>query len=122
MAIMEAFHEGGWGMYPTLIFGFVMLSVAVKYAVTPAKRFVPLLVALGVLTLSSGTLGFVTGLIKSISAVREANLQNLMFPLLGAGEALHNVGLALMCLVLAALAAAVGAFKLSRQDKAVVEA
>src|SRR5262245_61275263 len=97
MGIVGAFQEGGWGMYPTLLFGLVMLSVAIKYAVNPAKRFVPLLVALGVLTLSSGVLGFVTGVIKSISAVREANLQNLLFPVFGAGEALHNVGLALTC-------------------------
>ena len=114
MSIMESFREGGWGMYPTLIFGLLLLSVAVRYAVTPSKRFVPLLAALGVLSLSSGAMGFVTGVIKSIGATQAAKLDNVMFPVYGAGEALHCVALSLLCVTLAALAASVGAWKISR--------
>ena len=117
MALWQAWQEGGWGMIPTLTFGVVMLAVAIKYAVNPEKRFVPLLAALGVLTLSAGTLGFVTGLIKSIRAMTDMNMPPVV-TLIGAGEALNCVGLALMCVVAASVAASIGAFKLSQRVKA----
>jgi hypothetical protein len=122
MEIMEMFHEGGFGMYPTLVFGLLLLGVAVRYAIEPSKRFVPLLAALGVLSISSGTLGFVTGVIKSIQGMQAAKLDNLIYPVFGAGEALNCVALSLMCVTLAALTAAVGAWKLSRDTKAPIAA
>lgn len=41
--MLEFFREGGWGMYPVLVFGLVMLATAARYAwdFEPARlRFV----------------------------------------------------------------------------------
>ena len=112
--MLEAFRDGGWGMFPTLAFGLALVGVALRYAVRPEMRFVPLLAALGVVTLVAGALGFVTGLIVSIRCVAESGGQNPMLSLLGAGEALNNVALALFLVMLAAAAAVTGAWRISR--------
>ena len=56
-------------MFPTLAAGLLLLAVCLKYALEPHRRHVPLMLALGVLTLVSGALGFVTGLITTVRAV-----------------------------------------------------
>ena len=114
MSISEAFQMGGWGMFPTLFFGLAAIGVALRYAVAPSRRFVPLLFALGIVTLTSGALGFVTGFIKSVSAVAESGLASPALALIGAGEALHCVALALLCLTFAGLAGAIGAARISQ--------
>ena len=58
-------------MYATLVFGLALLAVAVRYALRPAGRFIPLLASLGITTLASGTLGFVSGVIKTTHALPE---------------------------------------------------
>ncbi len=65
MDTLEHFRDGGLGMYPTLVFGLVLLVVAGRYATRPERRYVPLLVALNLLTLSAGALGFVSGVITT---------------------------------------------------------
>ncbi len=111
----EAFREGGWGMFPTLIFGLVLLGVAVRYFVDPSKRLVPLLYSLGILTMAAGALGFVTGFIKSVGAVAKDGATQPVLALLGAGEAANCIGLALVLIVLAAMAASGGALRLARR-------
>ncbi|HVY47375.1 MAG TPA: hypothetical protein VHB21_15910 [Minicystis sp.] len=101
-------------MFPTLIFGLVLLGVAVRYAVEPGKRLLPLLTALGILTMSAGALGFVTGFIKSCRAAGGDGISPVI-TLLGAGEALNCVALALVLIVLSALAASTGALRLARR-------
>lgn len=107
---MDSFRMGGWGMYPTALFGLVLLSVAARYALKPDTRWVPLQIALSVLTLATGMLGFVTGLI-----VTTTNLAGLppakVIPIAAAGfgESLTNVGLALGFIAVAALAICAGA-------------
>jgi hypothetical protein len=101
--MLEAFRIGGWGMIPTFICGLLMVIVSVRYAARPDRRFVPLVISLNVLTSIAGLLGFVTGLIIEPSVA-----------LVGLGESLYNVALALMLMMVAAIAAALGAFRLSR--------
>ena len=96
--MLEAFKNGGWGMIPTAVFGVLMVAASLKYAMTPERRQVPLLLSLGVLTIAAGGLGFVTGLIKSAEA----------------GESLNNVALALGLVVLGAISASVGALRIAR--------
>src|SRR5262249_53909638 len=72
VTMLEAFRLGGWGMFPTLIFGVLMIAATVRYAVRPERRFVPLQVTLGLLTLAAGCLGFVTGMIKTFLAMDSA--------------------------------------------------
>jgi len=110
----EMFHLGGFGMYPTTIFGLMLVAACVRYAVSPERRFVPLQVSLGIVTLASGGLGFVTGVVKSITAGGVGPDQRWLW-VVGLGESLTNVVLALMLIVLGALAATVGALRLARE-------
>jgi hypothetical protein len=115
MILSDRFHDGGWGMYPTLLFGVLLLGIAVKYAVSPEKRLVPLLVALNVATLVSGALGFVSGVIVTAHALSSEGVTeptNISF--FGVGEALNNVAFALLLVMVATMASTVGAWKLSR--------
>ena len=110
--MLDHFRAGGWGMYPTLVFGVLLLLVAARYALRPEARWVPLQIALGLLTLLTGCFGFVLGLIittEALPAVPQGQV-----PLIGAlgfGESLHNVALALLLVVLAALCGSLGALR-----------
>jgi len=110
----EMFHMGGFGMYPTTIFGLMLIAASVRYAMSPEKRLVPLQVSLGMVTLASGGLGFVTGLIKSSMAIGGVGPDKRWIWVLGMGESLTNVALALALIVIGALAASVGALRLAR--------
>jgi hypothetical protein len=112
--MMEAFKMGGWGMFPTLIFGLLMVGASVRYAISPERRFVPLQITLGIMTLVAGGLGFVTGTIKSFLAMGEVTADNRWIWMLGLGESLNNVALALALIALGTLAATVGAYRLAR--------
>jgi hypothetical protein len=119
MNAMQHFQDGGWGMFPTLFFGLVLLAAAVKYAVTPERRFVPLLVALNGLTLASGGLGFVSGVITTANALAESNMvQPTNISFFGVGESLNNVAFALIFVVVGAMAATLGAWKVAKQGAA----
>ena len=111
--MLEGFRDGGFGMFPTLIFGLVMVAAAVRYAVRPEARFLPLVWGLGALTVSSGALGFVTGLITTFHYVA-AHDEPGNIALQGAGESLNNLASALIFVVLSSIAASYGAWKLSR--------
>ncbi len=110
----EAFHMGGWGMYPTAFFGLLLVAAAIRYAMSPERRFVPIQVSLAIVTLASGGLGFVTGMIKSALAIEGAGPDKRWIWVLGMGESLNNVALAFALLTLAGLAASVGALRLAR--------
>ncbi|WP_437291228.1 hypothetical protein [Sorangium sp. So ce406] len=114
----DAFHMGGWGMYPTLVFGLLLLAASVRYAISPERRFVPLQISLGILTLVSGGLGFVSGAIKSLTYMGAVQPDARWLWMVGIGESLHNVALALSLLVLSSLAATVGAYRCSQMNPA----
>ena len=113
--MLEAFKLGGWGMWPTLLFGLLFVVASVRYAATPERRFVPLLVSLGVLTLVAGLLGFTTGLIATtqyLGHVATAEQTQVFYA--GFGESLHNVGLALLALMVGSLATTIGTLRGAR--------
>ncbi|HEX8434419.1 hypothetical protein [Archangium sp.] len=112
----EAFIAGGWGMYPTLIAGLALLATSLRYASRPESRFVPLILTLGLFTLLAGGLGFITGLLNLLrlyTGPLAGEGPSVLY--LGVYEALHNVALALLLTTTSALAASVGAWRLSRQ-------
>jgi hypothetical protein len=111
--MMNMFHEGGWGMIPTALFGAVLVAASLKYALSPERRFVPLLLSLGILTMAAGGLGFVTGLIKSAQAAGSMPDKSVIW-VVGMGESLNNVALALGLVALGAIAASVGALRIAR--------
>jgi hypothetical protein len=116
--MQEAFVAGGPGMIPTLVFGLILTCAALLYAVRPEKRFVPVQISLGILTLASGSLGFVAGLIKSFSPIPHPPPGDSFLFIAGMGESLNNVALAVGCIALAALAATVGTLRLAMRRAA----
>jgi hypothetical protein len=110
--MLTDFHDGGWGMYPTLFFGLLALGVAALYAVRPDRRFVPLVVSTSLLTLVSGVLGFMRGVSASFQHVTEATDRTLA--MVGVGESAHNVTLALIFVALVLCATTVGSFRTAR--------
>lgn len=114
--MLEAFRLGGWGMYPTLLFGVFALGAALLYAVRPERRFVPLVAATSFLTLSAGALGFVAGCIATAQYVERVSSQELI--VVGVGESLHNIALALVIVTFALLAVALGAARVAREPSA----
>jgi len=115
----EFFESGGWGMYPTTIFGVLQLAAGVAYAVLPERRFVPLLVSLGVVVLGSGFLGCVTGFVTTFRFIEQVpEAKQHAVTLLGVSESLNNVVLAFIFIVLSTLIASVGALRLGLRSKA----
>lgn len=114
----EAMRLGGFGMFPTLVFGLLTVAAAIRYAASPDRRWVPLQLSLGVLTLAAGGLGFVTGVIKSLLAVEQVGPEQRWIWMLGVGEALHNVALALALVTIGAIAASVGAMRIAHRAPA----
>ncbi len=112
---VEHFRDGGWGMIPTLVFGVLLLAAASRYALSPERRWVPLLVALMVVTLASGALGFSSGMITTAECVvRDRVAEPGTITLEGFGESLNNVAFALVFVVLAALGTTVGGWRIAR--------
>ncbi len=99
----EAFRNGGFGMYPTLCFGVFFIWAAVRWSRGELRLGVTTW-ALGGLTLASGLLGTVTGVIKSLSYLPS---QHWLW-LVGVGESLNNLALSLVLLILGGIAIAVG--------------
>jgi hypothetical protein len=115
----EAFIAGGWGMYPTLFAGLALLGTCLRYASRPDSRYVPLMVTLGLFTLFAGCLGFVTGVmtvLRFYGGPLAGEGPTVLY--LGIQESLHNVALALLMSTVSAIAASVGAWRLSRQVQA----
>ncbi len=115
----DAFIAGGWGMYPTLIAGLALLATSLRYASRPESRYVPLMITLGLFTLFAGTLGFVSGVMTCLRAYAGplANEGSIVL-YLGIEESLHNIALALLLTTSSAIAASMGAWRLSRQVQA----
>lgn len=114
--MLEMFRLGGFGMIPTFVFGLIAVATSVRYAVSLKPKLMSLMLALGSLTLASGALGFVAGMIKSFTAVGEVPADMRWIWLIGTAESLHNLALAFALVAMMALAASVGAMRLSLQS------
>jgi type III secretory pathway component EscS len=97
-------------MYPTTLAGVVLLIAAGLYAARPDLRRLHIVKCLSVLTLLVSTLGFVTGVIKAFTSIGDSTLPDIgKVVVMGVGEALTNIGLGLVMLVIAWIATSIGA-------------
>ncbi len=120
--MLEAFRLGGWGMYPTTIAGVVLVATALRYAKTSRAEALPLIRQLSILTALVGTLGFITGVIKTFTSCGGAPASELgNFVVVGTGESLCNVGLAMVMLVMARIATSVGTYRSARTGAQLVD-
>lgn len=112
--ISEAFTLGGWGMYPTLVFGALLLGSAVWYLMNPERKRLLLPAVLAFVTLSAGMLGFLTGVMVSLTYAAD-HADMMKYVALGTAESLNNVCFALAWNILSGLVIAVGAWRSTRQ-------
>jgi hypothetical protein len=107
------FEAGGWGMYPTAIFGFLLVATGVLLVIRPERRFARLVISLGVATAGSGVLSTAVGVVKSFYYLEQApEARRLLLGALGCAESLHNLVLAMMLVVITALLAGIAALRL----------
>ena len=111
------FRDGGWGMYPTSIIGFLLIAAAVLLVLRPERRFAVLVVGLGVATLGSGVLGTTVGIVNTLHYLTRAPVaEPLKIFALACAESLNVTVLGLMLCVLTALLASVAALRAARAE------
>lgn len=116
------YHNGGFGMYPTTLFGFFLLVTGVLVIFRPERRYVPLLASLGVTTLLSGVLGCSVGLINTFRYVqRVVPAEQLKIAAIGTAESLNNIVLALLIVVFTGLLAVIAALRAMRRRESIAE-
>lgn len=111
MLLLEAFRFGGWPMYPTLVFGITLVAAAVHHAKHPGARQLVLVQNLRLATLLSGLLGSIFGLIHSLQGLGGLlpDQPHGKYALIGLGESINNIGLALVMILMATLVTTIGA-------------
>lgn len=107
--------EGGFGMFPTLAFGFVLAVYAVLYLLKPQPRAWPVLGGLFGLTLGSGVLGTTVGVITTLHVLPQVKPEEV-FLVLGQGvaESANNLVLSFIFLMLSGLMCTIGLARASR--------
>lgn len=115
----EAFRLGGWGMFPTLFVGCILFVTAARFALAPRRGRLAPIVGLGVLTAFVSTLGFVTGVIKTLIFAGQMDDKSDQYGVVitGIGESLHNVAFGLCLLVLATIGVVVGLSRRTAKDR-----
>jgi hypothetical protein len=108
----DFFRDGGYGMYPTLIFGFFSLAAALLFLLRLDRRYLPVIVSCAVTTLGSGLLGCSVGIANTLRFLEKVPGEDqLKIAALGCQESLNNVVLALMLVVVVGLLTAIGTFR-----------
>lgn len=106
------FEAGGFGMYPTTLFGFLLVATAGLYALRGDPRFQQLAKTLGMMTFASGLLGTAVGICNSVHYMStQPREEQLAVLAMGCEESLHNLVLALIIVIIAGLVMSVGALR-----------
>lgn len=106
------FAAGGFGMYPTSLFGFLLIASSALYVQRPEQKYARLALALGIMTFAAGLLGCSVGVSNTLHYMaRLPPAEQLSTLALGCAESLHDLVLGLMLVVLAGLIAAVGVLR-----------
>lgn len=99
-------------MFPTMLFGLLSMGAASLVAVRPERRFVPLVIALAVMTLCTAMLGSVIGVLGVVKATTNASPADVNeIVSASAVQALSSLLVAFGCLALAGLGTAAGALR-----------
>ncbi len=117
--MLNAFREGGWGMYPTLVFGLIAIGAALRFAVRSDPKLRGFIASMSRAVFFFGLTGFVTGLIATGTYFETHGVAGADFlPTLVAGvkESTHNLALAFTVLSLVHLAVAVGRRRLDARQ------
>lgn len=110
----DFFDEGGWTMFPTMLFGVLTVIASLVLAVRAERRFIPLFLSLSALTLMTGFLGTmwgVTGLVKAYANADVVDLKTIMTAC--ATQALNSLLLASVLVVIGILGATSGALRVA---------
>jgi len=98
------FAAGGWGMYLTTIFGFLLLAAIGLQALRPEPRYERVISSLMISVAASGLLGTTVGICKSAQAIDQVPLDKQFVTFVwGCQESLHNLVLATIIVVIANL-------------------
>lgn len=111
------FRDGGFGMYPTALFGFLLVASAVALILRPGRKYLLVAGALTVATIASGLLGTATGLINTLRFAA-ANPDDAGAIPIGCAESLNCTVLALILTTLASLFAIIAAMRAARSATA----
>ena len=101
--------EGGFGMYPVAFWGFLLLLYAGFYVLRPQERYLRAVAILAFMTLASGALGTIMGLMiafRYAASVEPAHAAQSAA--LGASEAIHVVLLALFLVNIGGIITGIG--------------
>jgi hypothetical protein len=106
----DFYVAGGFGMYPTTVFGFILIAVTVLYVLRPEPHRARLALIMSLVTFASGLLGTTVGMCNSAYYIPDvAQPKQLEVLALGVQESLHVTVLALILVTLAGVIAAIGA-------------
>jgi hypothetical protein len=112
------FADGGWGMYPTSIFGVLLVASAFLFLFRPERRFARIVFCGGIATFGSGLLGTSVGFVTTFRYLRKVPPSDqLITAALGCAESLNNLVLALILTVIAALVSWAGLVRAARRPE-----
>jgi drug/metabolite transporter (DMT)-like permease len=110
--ILKYFLDGGFAMYPVAALGLLAIAASLLYAMRRDTSLGSVTVAVSVAALAMGLCGTAVGISSTCRAVREVpGDEQLAILVEGINESLHNAVLALMCIVLVGIIAAIGALR-----------
>lgn len=93
----DFYYNGGYGMYPTTLFGFVLVLAACLHFFRPEGRYLPIVVTTACLTVAWGVLGTLTALMVVFRFVQHVDAADqLRVAILGCAEAINNLVLGLL--------------------------
>ncbi len=112
--MIDFFMEGGWGMWPVLLFGFFFFATSVLSVMRPGPQWHPRLGGLGALTLGAGALGTSMGIMSTAHFLQTVPAaEQLVTAMAGIGESVHVLALSLLLFIPSTLVATLGLLRRS---------